>query len=117
MVKYEFRPATEEDIKELMPDRLPYTMRATALFRDAELVAVAGIIVMRGASYAFSEIKPGATAPARTVYKLGMEAMKFLTKNKGILICEPSPSFPNSEKFLKALGWKKTKSGDYYAWN
>jgi hypothetical protein len=100
-VANEIKPATLVDIESFYGRRPDRTVKAFSVYRDGELVAIAGVTLERERIVAFSDIKEGVTAPKITIWRTAKETVKHIAK-----LNLPAIAITGSGKFLESLGFK-----------
>lgn len=112
----EIRPATAADLEAFYGQRPQQTVKAVAVFQDGDLAAIAGVTIEPGFLVAFSDIKPGVTAPKMTYWRVAKEVMKFIGNRP--VVAGPSANHPNAARLLTKLGFVRIESehGEVYQW-
>jgi hypothetical protein len=116
----EIRPVTHDDICAFFEtDSPPFTVKGLSFFLEGELVAIGGVRYERGYFIAFSDIKPGVTVSKATVYRCGLEVMKFI-KDLGIpVVAMADENLESAPRFLTHLGFEYKRSdpnGEVFTW-
>jgi hypothetical protein len=116
----DIRPITHEHVCAFYEtDTPPVTVKGLSFFLDGELAAIGGVRYERGYFIAFSDIKPGVTVSKATVYRCGLEVMKFI-KGIGIpVVAMADERLESAPRFLEHLGFEHKRSdpnGEVYTW-
>lgn len=102
----EIRPSTMADIEAFNKGPAERTARAFSVFRDGELVAIAGVTIEPSRIVAFSDIKEGVSAPKTTVWRTAKELLKRIQGFNLPIVAISSQNINNSDRFLECLGFQ-----------
>lgn len=119
MIKHSYRVryGTLEDVREFYGG-FNKTARIMVMEKDRQLLGVAGITIERGRTVAFSDMKEG--IPPRIILWAARQFMALVAEVKAPVIALASDKYPNSGRFLKALGFNYIETqpaGDIYIWH
>lgn len=106
----EIRQATADDMRHFCPDGPPHSSYAWIAFYKGEPACLAGLTINRYGCCAFSDVKPGIKAPARTIFltaKVLMEHIKALNIPM-YATCDLRDKM--AQKFVSRLGFKHQRT-------
>ena len=99
------RRASKEDLEAFYGKAARPSCKAWIAFYKGEPACVAGIALERIGPVAFSDVKPGVDAPPITIWRTAKKMLDEMRERKLPLIVGINKCKPNSEKFLRSLGF------------
>lgn len=96
----EIRPSTLKDIEEISGSKANRTVKSLSVFRDNELVCIAGVTIERDNIEAFSDIKDGVSASKITIWRTAKKLVDYI---RGFNL--PAVAITSNGKFLESLGF------------
>lgn len=101
----EIRVATADDARLFYPDGCPRSCYGWIASYKGEPACFAGLIIERGGCVAFSEIKPGITAPRMTIWRTALVLLEHIKALNLPMYAGCDLQDKMAHKFVQMLGF------------
>jgi len=119
MKRYKVRPATTEDIVNVVGENPPFAVRAWAVEYNDKVVSVAGVMFTRAGNIVFSDIVDADNIPNTVIWKATLDVWEKIQDTSKMLTAFCTGEYMNSGPYLERLGFRFIKKQDgmeVYRW-